>query len=146
MRTVLGFLLSATLLASAFSATAAAQDRPKRELIVNEEAQKAAEAWLSLLDQEKYEDSYKTASNFFRQQVKLEQWVSAAKDQRSGTGPTLNRKVGRLDLTKTMRNGPDGEYAVYHFVTNYRFKTEITERLTLVMEDGHWQVFAYGIH
>jgi len=39
----------------------------------------------------------------------------------------------------------EGDYAIIHFSTSFTSKN-VTERLTLVKEDGKWQIVAYGIY
>jgi hypothetical protein len=51
----------------------------------------------------------------------------------------------RLDFPKSLRGAPDGNYCVIHFMTSFMAKTA-TERLTLIKEDGKWQMVAYGIY
>jgi hypothetical protein len=57
----------------------------------------------------------------------------------------ISRTASRIDLAKTMPAAPDGDYAIIHYKTVLQSKT-ITERLTLAMQDGRWQVYAYAIH
>jgi hypothetical protein len=110
-----------------------------------EEAVAAGQKWLSLLDDQKYEESWKQAGAKFRDDVKQEQWVDALKRSREPLGALVSRTGARVQLTTSLRGAPDGEYAVIHFTTSLQNKT-ITERLDLVKEDGRWQVFAYAIH
>jgi hypothetical protein len=110
-----------------------------------EEAVTAGQKWLSLLDDKKYEESWKQAGSRFRGDVKQEQWVDALKRSREPLGSLVSRTGARVELTTSLRGAPDGEYAVIHFTTSLQNKT-ITERLDLLKEDGRWQVFAYAIH
>ena len=101
--------------------------------------------WLTLLDEQKYEESWKQAGSMFREQVSEEQWLGALKASRGPLGGLVSRKATRVDFTTTLRGAPDGEYCIIHYTTELKAKT-ITERLTLVKEDGAWQVSAYAIH
>jgi hypothetical protein len=112
----------------------------------NEEAQKAGEAWLSLLDGQKYEESWKQASSMFQSQVAQEVWTASLKRARDPLGSMVSRAAPRADFPKTLRGAPDGEYAVFHFQTNFTNKEGVTERVTLVLEDGKWRAAAYAIH
>jgi hypothetical protein len=112
----------------------------------NDEAQKAGEAWLSLLDSQKYEESWKQASSMFQSQVTQEQWTAALKRSRDPLGPLVSRAFSRADFPKTLRGAPDADYAVFHFETVFKNKQGVTERLTLVLEDGKWRAAAYAIH
>jgi hypothetical protein len=111
-----------------------------------EEATGAGKNWLSLLDDQKYDESWKQAGSMFRNEVKQDQWVAALEKSRQPLGSPVSRAASRLDFTKSLRGAPDGEYAIIHFTTEFKNKTSITERLTLVKEDGKWQVAAYAIH
>jgi hypothetical protein len=111
----------------------------------DEEATAAGQKWLSLLDDQKYEESWTQAGSMFRNEVMKDQWVDGLKRQRRPMGSVVNRTASRVDFAKTLRGAPDGEYAIIHFKSELQIKT-ITERLTLVKEDGRWQVAAYAIH
>jgi hypothetical protein len=110
-----------------------------------EEASAIGQKWLSLLDDQKYEESWDRAGSTFRSQVTKEQWVGALRRAREPLGALVSRANARVQLATTLSGAPDGEYAIIHFTTSLENKT-ITERLELVKEDGKWQVFAYAIH
>ncbi|MEQ1883650.1 MAG: DUF4019 domain-containing protein [Bryobacteraceae bacterium] len=101
--------------------------------------------WLALLDSEKYADSFEKAGNTFRSEVKPDQWVSVLQRVRKPMGATVSRIPAKVDMMKSMRGAPDGEYAVIHYTTSFKDKS-ITERLTLAKEEGKWEVFSYAIH
>jgi hypothetical protein len=111
-----------------------------------EEAAAAGRKWLTLLDAEKYEDSWKQAASMFRDQVGHQQWISSLKQFRQPLGGIVTRSVGRIDFTKSLRGAPDADYSIIHFKTDFTNKTAVTERLTLVKENGAWQAAAYAIH
>ena len=130
MRTILFIFLAAVM-----TAAAPAED----------EVSAIGQTWLSLLDDQKYQDSWKQAGSMFRSQVKQDEWVAVLKRARDPLGPLDARAVSRVDFAKTLRGAPDGEYAIIHYKTDFKTKS-VTERLTLVKEDGKWQVMAYAIH
>jgi hypothetical protein len=111
-----------------------------------DEASAAGQKWLALLDDQKYEESWQQAASMFRDQVKQEQWIVSLKRFRDPLGPPVSRTASRVDFTKTLRAAPDGDYAIIHFTTTFKNKSDVTERLTLVKEDGKWQAAAYAIH
>ena len=111
-----------------------------------DEASAIGEKWLSLLDDQKYEESWNQAASTFRDQVKQDQWVLALKRSREPMGPMVSRTSARVVLAKTLRGAPDGDYAIIHFTTSFKNKADVTERLTLVKEDGKWHADAYAIH
>jgi len=58
----------------------------------------------------------------------------------------VSREASKVDLTQTLRGAPNGEYAVIHYTTAFKNKEGVTERLTLLKEDGKWMAVAYAIH
>jgi hypothetical protein len=110
-----------------------------------DEVSAIGEKWLALLDAQKYEDSWKQSGSMFRDQVKQEEWVAVLKRARAPLGELDTRAPSRVDFAKTLRGAPDGDYAIIHYKTEFKSKS-VTERLTLVKEDGKWQVAAYAIH
>jgi hypothetical protein len=111
-----------------------------------EEASAAGQKWLALLDDQKYEESWNQAGSMFRDEVKQDQWVAVLQRSREPMGPQISRTTARVDFVKTLRGAPDGDYAIIHFTTSFKNKSGVTERLTLVKEDGRWQVAAYATH
>jgi hypothetical protein len=110
-----------------------------------DEVSAIGEKWLALLDAQKYEDSWKQSGSMFRDQVKQEEWVAVLKRARAPLGDVGTRVPSRVDFAKTLRGAPDADYAIIHYKTEFKAKS-VTERLTLVKEDGKWQVAAYAIH
>lgn len=111
-----------------------------------EEASATGEKWLTLLDNEKYEESWKQSASMFRDQVSQDEWVGSLKRWRQPMGPMMSRTTARVDFVKTLRGAPDGDYAIIHYTTAFQNKSGVTERLTLVKENGSWQMAAYAIH
>ncbi len=112
---------------------------------VEEDAATAGQKWLSLVDDQKYEESWTRASSMFRDQVTQGKWVAALEQSREPLGPLVSRTPSRVEFAKFLRGAPEGEYAIIHFTTFFTSK-RATERLTLVKEDGRWQMAAYGIY
>ena len=111
-----------------------------------EEASTSGQKWLALLDDQKYAESWKQAGAMFRSEVTQEQWIASLQRFRDPLGSMVSRASARIDFAKTLRGAPDGDYAIIHFTTSFKNKSDVTERLTLVKEDGKWQVAAYAIH
>jgi len=111
-----------------------------------DEASATGQKWLALLDDQKYEESWKQAGSLFRDEVNQDQWVAALRRSREPMGPVISRATARVDFVKSLRGAPDGDYAIIHFTTSFKNKSNVTERLTLAKEDGRWQVSAYAIH
>jgi hypothetical protein len=111
----------------------------------DEDATTAGQKWLALVDEEKYEASWDQASSIFRDEVTQEKWVAVLRRSREPLGAVVSRTRSRLEFSKFLRGAPEGDYAIIHFSTSFASKNA-TERLTLVKEDGKWQMAAYGIY
>src|SRR5215203_4307893 len=81
----------------------------------NTDAQAGAEAWLSLVDGEKYADSWREAGSIFRSRVTQEAWVEAAKTVRSPLGPLNTRSLLNVKVSQSLPGLPDGDYAIVQF-------------------------------
>ena len=110
-----------------------------------DDAATAGQKWLSLVDDEKYVESWNQASSMFRHEVTEQQWITALKRSRAPLGSLVSRTPSRVEFSKFLRGAPEGDYAIIHFTTAFTRKSA-TERLTLVKEDGRWQMAAYGIY
>jgi hypothetical protein len=110
-----------------------------------DEASAVGQRWLAFLDDQKYEESWKQAGSMFRDEVKQDVWVASLKRFHDPLGALVSRTASKVDFTKTLRGAPDGDYAIIHYASEFTNK-KITERLTLVKEDGKWQAAAYAIH
>jgi hypothetical protein len=111
-----------------------------------DEASAAGQKWLALLDDQKYEESWDQSASMFRSQVTKEQWLVSLRRFRDPLGSMVSRMSSRVDFAKSLRGAPDGDYAIIHFTTSFKAKSDVTERLTLVKQDGKWQMAAYAIH
>jgi len=104
-----------------------------------------AQKWLSLVDDLKYEESWKEASSMFRNEVTQDQWIADLTRSRKPLGALVSRTRTRIQFAKSLRGAPDAEYVILHFQTTFANKTA-TERLTLVKEDRTWRLAAFGIY
>jgi hypothetical protein len=111
-----------------------------------EEVSNAGQKWLQLLDDQQFDASWKQAASQFRDQVTLEQWVASLKRFREPLGALVSRSTARVDFTNVLRGAPDASYAIIHYKTDFKNKNAVTERLTLVKEEGKWEAAAYAIH
>ena len=106
----------------------------------------AAEKWLSLIDGEKYGESWKEAAEFFRNAVKQEQWEQSMQSMRKPLGKLVSRRVKSKTYSTSLPGAPDGEYVVIQFETSFENKKSAVETVTPVMhKDGQWRVAGYFI-
>jgi hypothetical protein len=111
-----------------------------------DQALQAAEEWLELVDQGKYEESWTEAAALFKSAVTAEQWENAISAARRPFGSLISREVRSSVYTTSLPGAPDGEYFVIQYNTSFSNKERAVETVTPMMdEDGTWRVSGYFV-
>ncbi|HPB68655.1 MAG TPA: DUF4019 domain-containing protein [Candidatus Omnitrophota bacterium] len=106
----------------------------------------AAEAWLSLIDSGRYEQSWEDASEYFRNAITQQQWDQSLKAIRPPLGQLISREVISAVYTTTLPGAPDGEYVVIQYQSSFGNKKSAVETVTPMLDqDGAWRVSGYFI-
>jgi len=109
-------------------------------------AQSAAESWLKLVDDGKYDASWDQAAKLFKGAVTKEQWIQAVGATRAPLGKLVSRKVKSRQYTEKVPGAPDGKYVVIQFETSFAAKASAVETVTpMVDPDGAWRVSGYYV-
>jgi RNA polymerase sigma-70 factor (ECF subfamily) len=75
----------------------------------------AAEAWLSLVDNGQYVESWNEAAQYFKGAVSKDQWGKAIRAARKPLGKNLSREFMSKSYHTSLPGAPDGEYVVIQF-------------------------------
>lgn len=103
-----------------------------------------AKAWLSLVDTEKYAESWDEAAQYFRDAVPKEQWVLTMQTGRKPFGKNLSRQLKSKRYRTSLPGSPDGEYVVIQFKASFENKQAAIETVTPMLgKDGKWRVSGY---
>ena len=106
----------------------------------------AAEAWLGIVDQGEYGESWREAAEYFRNAIGQDQWVQTIKAVRGPLGNIVSRMVKSSHYQTSLPGAPDGEYVVIQFETSFKKKQAAVETVTPMREsDGRWRVSGYFI-
>ena len=106
----------------------------------------ASQAWLTLVDEGKYLESWKEGATYFKNAVTQDQWSQSMVAFRKPLGKTLSRKLNSAKYSTTMPGAPDGEYVVIQFQTSFENKLSAVETVTPMLEkDGSWKVSGYYV-
>ena len=150
--TLLAYLLVATASVAATPAVADAKAPPAaptgtpRPSTDTRAAEKAARAWLALVDGGKYAESWTEAAALFRQAVPQEQWSQQAAAVRTPLGKLVKRELRAAYPRTSLPGAPDGEYVVLQFDTSFEHKQAAVETVTPMREpDGSWRVSGYFV-
>jgi DNA-binding CsgD family transcriptional regulator len=103
---------------------------------VNPEVVTAARAFLALVEQKRWEDSYAATGTTFRKLNTLQVWTQVSEDVHARYG----RAVSRTLLSQQNLPAPPAGYEVVKFRTVYANKQQAVETVTLDREDGKWVV------
>ena len=64
---------------------------------------------------------------------------------RNPLGPVVSRKTASVQLSNSLPDVPDGQYAVVKFNSTFSHKAAAVETLTLDKEKDNWAVIGYFI-
>ncbi len=110
------------------------------------EATQAAEAWLKLVDDGAYDESWTQAASLFREAMPQAQWRSRMSSLRAPLGALKSREVKSASYTRQLGGAPDGEYVVIQFSATFANKASAVETVTPMKDkDGTWRVSGYYI-
>jgi hypothetical protein len=102
--------------------------------------------WLSLIDDEKYHESWEEASESLQKQVSRDRWRQVMRTVRESLGEMQNRKLVRAKFHDKLPGHPAGEYILIHYATSFESKPDASEIITLTKEsDGSWRVSGYYV-
>lgn len=105
-----------------------------------------ATAWLALVDEGKYDESWEAAASFFKQAVSQEQWGQAVGAALDPFGPFVSRELKSKQYTTSLPGAPDGEYVVIQFTATFENKAAVIETITPMLDsDGEWRVAGYFV-
>lgn len=110
----------------------------------NEEATSSI-AWLDIVDNGDYVQSWQQADAFFQKNITQELWVSKLEEVRTPLGDVKTREQTNRKTFDSLPQLPKGEYVLLQFNTDFENRPQSTESVTLKKSDGQWQVIGYFI-
>ena len=105
-----------------------------------------AEAWVSLIDREAYDESWDRTAEVFRTRVKKEQWIEDLNTNRKPLGKVRSRKLLTAVYVSDLPDSPRGEYVLLDY--EVAFETDVPIRETIIpylAVDGEWRVAGYSL-
>ncbi len=140
MKKVLVLILSILLTSlTALSGTGAASGMEKAAI-------SAAHAWLSIIDEGRYAESWDSASAYFKGAVSRENWESSLEGVRKPLGRLVSRRAISSKRSNDLPGAPDALYMVIRFRTTFEYKKAALETVTFMREkDGKWRAAGYFI-
>lgn len=108
-------------------------------------AQKAGDAWLQLLDTEKYDQSWQQSSAFFQKKVPATAFQKGIETVRKPLDPVVTRTLHTAEYKTQLSGLPKGEYVVFVWETVFSNSKEMLESLIMTDEDGQWKMIGYAV-
>jgi Protein of unknown function (DUF4019) len=108
-------------------------------------ATEAALAWLALVDEGSYKESWEQSAAPFKNSITPEKWTDMVKPVRAPLGKVESREVRNRDYMTELPGAPKGEYVIIQFKTQFENKKDAIETVTPMLEDGKWKVSGYYI-
>lgn len=105
----------------------------------------AANGWMTLVDQGKWQASWQAAAAMFRSQVTEARWAEMVTPVRQPLGAVVTRRFQSVLKAKMLPGAPDGDYEILKFQTAFAERGDLTETVILVREGGGWRVAGYFI-
>ena len=104
-----------------------------------------ADAWLKLLDEGKFAESYDAASGFLKGKVTNDKWKTDIAEAIKPYGKIEARKnVGCMFSTR-LPGLPDGDYVLMQFESTCSSGKTVLETVTMLLADGKWKAAGYYI-
>ena len=105
-----------------------------------------AEAWLNLVDAEKYGESWEEAASYFKSMVSKNKWTEMVGSVREPFGALKSRQFLGAKYATELPGVPDGEYVIIQYQTAYEHKKKAVETITPMKDgDGQWRVSGYFV-
>jgi len=139
MKKTVSIILLLLLFGISHQAVLASQDKERTSEAV-------AKAWLLLVDEGKYSESWNETATYFKGAVTMDSWMKSMQSFRQPLGKVKSRKLMSKKYTKTLPGAPDGEYVVIQYRSSFENMKSALETITPMLDkDGKWKVSGYYI-
>ncbi len=106
----------------------------------------AAHAWLAVIDEGRYGESWQEASKYFQGVVSRDNWQASLEGVRKPLGRLVSRRAISSKRMRELPGAPDAQYIVIRFRTSFEDKKSALETVTFMLEkDGKWRAAGYFI-
>jgi hypothetical protein len=110
------------------------------------QAEEASAAWLELVDEGDYGESWTEAAAYFKAAVTQETWTQSVAAVRQPLGRVESRRLRSKQFATTLPGAPEGEYVVLQYDTVFEHKSSAVETVTPMKgDDGNWRVSGYYV-
>lgn len=104
----------------------------------------ASQAWLKLVDANKYGESWDQTATLTKLTMTKDEWIKVLETTRRPLGSVTSRQVLDQRTAIDPSGMPRGYYMVMFYKTQFARKTGF-ELVTLYLEDNQWSVLTYQV-
>ncbi len=116
------------------------------QTLPEEDAEKADDTWLNILDKGDYVGSWQHAAPLLQKQISAKQFAKGVKSARDPLGGVELRTLHDAKVTTQLPGVPDGQYVVAHYDTTFEHKQSAVETVVAAQQaDGSWLVSGYFV-
>ncbi len=125
---------------------ALAEEKAQKHDEAEKKAVESADAWLPVVDQERFGDSWEAASAYLKNAASKDSFTKSLNGARKPLGKMTSRKLKSKEFKTSLQGAPDGQYVVIQYETSFEHKKSAVETITPMLEkDGTWKVSGYYI-
>ncbi len=122
------------------------RDNSVQEMQAKANAQAAAAAWLVLIDNGQYAESWQAGSPYFHTAITQDGWVTLLKGGFPVFGKLVSRNLKQVAYTRILPGAPDGQYVALQYQSDFTNSKGLAETITLALDPtGSWKVAGYYI-
>lgn len=111
-----------------------------------EGATAAAMQFLTLVDADKFEQSWEDTADLLKKKISRKDWNENLAKARGALGPVIERAQEGIKYSSEAKDSPEGDYIVLIFESRFQAADDITETVTVMLEeDGVWRVAGYYV-
>jgi hypothetical protein len=126
-------------------AALAAQQNPQLQANLKDSLA-AAQAWLKLVDQGQYPQSWDAGALTYQVTITRNEWTKALNLARKPLGSVTSRELIKQDPAENPKNLPAGDYMVIYFKTAFSNRPNAHERVILQKQNsGQWKMLTYDV-
>ena len=119
-----------------------AQANPK-EVRIHDDAIRFVEKWLSLIDKNRYPETWESMSDIFKKTSTKKQWLDDLNGFRKPLGKPLERKL--LDVTESSEEDL-GKYLILQYQSLFKNNVSKGEAVSVIRDsEDEWKILGYSL-
>jgi DNA-binding CsgD family transcriptional regulator len=105
----------------------------------------AARGWADLLDQGRWDNSWRAAAALFKSSITAAEWAATIQAVRTPLGAVSSRTLQSATPADRLPGAPAGSYEIVQFRTDFAQRRDAIETVVMMREGTTWKVSGYFI-